>query len=126
MTLIWNSVSTLRQEGEMLRSSIVSRISERLLSLGNGCPALVRGELIAEEVDGILKYVTDSLRIESYDMMVVAELDSSSFGDIEDFCSTVPFGEVKLIAVNVTRASDRAQLFLLKLLDTLSDSAKVV
>src|SRR5882724_12361756 len=88
--------------------------------------SLIKG--LASEEDRLL-VVSDLISVHSIveaDTLTLDSLTSETSGSIHKFCTTAPFGKLKLTSLNLEGSSGRMQNTLLKLLETPYPSLKFV
>lgn len=94
----------------------------QFITRSNPASAIV-GKLEDSNLDLIIDRVSTILHIDAVDLMVVADLDSSAYEEVADFCSTIPFGQEKLVVLNITGCSAKLQISLSYLIESLIRSS---
>lgn len=88
--------------------------------------SLILGNIDSESLDDTLDKLSSVLCVEPVDLLVVADLDRESVGDLIEFCQTRPFGSMKLVVANLTGAAESIQRALLGILEATTYKVKFV
>ncbi len=88
--------------------------------------SLVHGKLSDFSLETVLSTVSADLGILDVDTMVIEDLDKQAYEDVCQFCSLKPFGDLKLVAINLTGASSKLQCSIMQLLEEPSSNVKFV
>lgn len=88
--------------------------------------SLIKGSLSEEQQTRLLTEIYDKYEIKDIDTLKVNILNSESSEDIHIFCTTYPFGLIKLVVIDLDNSSTRMQNTLLRLLETPSSFLKFI
>lgn len=71
--------------------------------------SLIQGKLPENYVDAAIDVLRTDLNVLSEDLLVLADFDLEAYHEVLQFCSSNPFGELKLVVINLTGASTKSQ-----------------
>jgi hypothetical protein len=88
--------------------------------------SLVSGDIDSITIDDVVSKCSTVLLIEPVDLLVVTELNQAATEEVSQFCSTKPFGSMKLVVINLNDATAKAQRALLSILESVNGYLKIV
>ena len=86
--------------------------------------SLIRGTIPEMDLHDILDRVGSELQVLDVDTLVVAEFDMQAYEDVLNFSTVEPYGNLKLVAMNLTGATAKQQRSLLQLLESPAGQVK--
>lgn len=88
--------------------------------------SLVSGDIDQLTMVDVVDKVSTALLVESSDLLVVNEFNQAAAEEVAQFCTTRPFGPLKLVVVNLDGAAVKTQRALLSILEADNSNLKVV
>lgn len=88
--------------------------------------SLVNGDIDGPVLDDVVGKCSTALLVEQVDLLVVKDLNQAAVEEVSQFCSTKPFGQMKLVVIDLNDSTAKAQRALLNILESVNSYLKIV
>lgn len=88
--------------------------------------SLIEGDVDSATLDDILDKCSAALLIEPVDKLVINEFNQAAVEEVAQFCSTKPFGYLKLVVINLNDSTAKTQRALLNILESTNGHLKMI